>query len=275
MSVAGGLHHALEDAARHRCGAVQLFTKNASQWAARPLDPEAVRTFRETMARLGPFRSAAHDSYLINLASPDRALRERSRRAFIEEIERCELLGLEYLVFHPGAHMGAGEKAGIATAAAGVRQALRSSSGYRTVLLFENTAGQGTCLGGPLEHLTMLLDGAGGEPRAGVCLDTCHLWAAGHDYSTPERYAALRARIVTEIGAERVRWIHCNDAKSALGSRLDRHEHIGRGRIGSRALACFLRDPLWRSTPMVLETPKENEADRRNLAMLRRLSRMR
>jgi deoxyribonuclease-4 len=274
MSIAGGYHLALEEAARHRSGAVQLFTRNSNQWVARPISGEEVRRFRETDARLGPFEMAAHDSYLINLGSPDRALREKSRRAFVGEIERCELLGIPRLVFHPGAHTGAGERAGLKLVAGSVRAALRATRGFRTRVLFENTAGQGTVLGHRLEQLEQLLAETGEEDRVGVCLDTCHLFAAGYDFRDAETYGALRAEIERRIGLHRIGWFHLNDCKRELGSRVDRHTHIGRGRLGSRAFRFFLQDPAFRSTPMVLETPKEDGADRRNLALLRRLSRI-
>lgn len=274
MSVAGGLHRALEEAARHRSGAVQLFTKNSNQWVAKPLDDAAIRLFRETGDRLGPFEMAAHDSYLINLASPDDALRRKSIRAFIDEIERCEALGIPRLVFHPGAHMGAGEDAGLARVAASVREALRATAGCRTQALFESTAGQGTTLGHRLEHLERLLAEAGQPERTGVCLDTCHLFAAGYDFRTPALYAEFRAELARRVGLERVRWFHLNDCKKPLGSRVDRHTHIGEGEIGSKPFSYFLTDPAFRRVPMVLETPKEDEADKRNLARLRRLSRL-
>jgi deoxyribonuclease IV len=274
MSIAGGLHHALEDAARHRCGAVQLFTRNSNQWKAKPLEAASIAQYLETDARLGPFASAAHDSYLINLASPDATLRARSRRAFIDEVERCESLRIPRLVFHPGAHMGEGEAAGLKRVAEGMRETLRATAGFRARILVESTAGQGSGLGHRLEHLAELIDRCGGDSRVGVCLDTCHLFAAGYDFRTPEAYAALRAELARRIGLDRIGWFHLNDCVKDLGCRVDRHAHIGRGRIGSKPFGFFLRDPAFRGAPMVLETPKENDADRRNLALLRRLSRL-
>ena len=274
MSVAGGLHHALEEAARFRSGAVQVFTKNSNQWAAKPLDPEAIRLFQETDARLGPFEMAAHDSYLINLASPDVALRKRSLNAFKDEIERCEALAIPRLVFHPGSHMGEGESVGLRRVADSVREAIGATSGYRTRVLIENTAGQGTNLGHRLEHLRELLERIGSPERCGVCLDTCHLLAAGYDYRTPDGYAEVRAEIDRLVGLKRVGWFHVNDSKTDVASRVDRHTHIGKGHVGSAPFRFFLTDPAFRGVPMVLETPKEDEADRRNLALLRRLSRL-
>lgn len=274
MAVAGGLHRALEEAARHRSGAVQLFTKNSNQWAAKPLDETTIRLFREAGDRLGPFEMAAHDSYLINLASPDDVLRRKSIRAFVDEIERCEALGIPRLVFHPGAHMGEGEDVGLARVAASVREALRETAGCRTRVLFESTAGQGSTLGHRLEHLERLLREVETEHRTGVCLDTCHLFAAGYDFRTPELYGGFRDELARRVGLERVRWFHLNDCKKPLGSRVDRHTHIGAGEIGSKPFSYFLTDPAFRRVPMVLETPKEEDADKRNLARLRRLSRL-
>jgi deoxyribonuclease IV len=274
MSIAGGLHLALEEAARHRCGAVQLFTRNANQWAAKPLTSEVVRVFEETNARLGPFEMAAHDSYLINLGSPDSSLRARSLQAFIDEIERCEALSVPRLVFHPGAHMGEGEEAGLRRVGACLRQALLATSGCSTRLMIENTAGQGSSLGYSFLHLEQLLDLTSAPDRLGICLDTCHLLAAGHEFRDPTSYAALRQEISRRVGLDRVGWFHLNDSKVGLGRRVDRHTHIGRGEVGSRPFRFFLTDPVFRSVPMVLETPKEDEADRRNLSLLRRLSRI-
>ncbi len=274
MSIAGGLHRALEEAARLRCGAVQLFTKSANQWAAKPLTGDAIRKFRETDAALGPFQTAAHDSYLINLGSPDPTLYKRSVDAFTEEIERCEALSIPRLVFHPGSHMGAGEAAGLKRMAEAVRDSLRRTAGFRTRLLVENTAGQGTNLGHRIEHLAELLERIGEPGRTGVCIDTCHLFAAGYDFRTIDAFAALREELDTRIGLERIQWFHLNDCRADLGKRVDRHAHIGKGCIGSKPFAFFLKDPLFRQVPMILETPKEDGMDSRNLAHLRGLSRI-
>ena len=274
MSIAGGLHHALEAAARHRCGAVQLFTASPNQWKVKPLDGAAILQYRDTDARLGPFAAAVHDSYLINLASPERSLRTKSRRAFVDEVERCEALQIPRLVFHPGAHLGAGEAEGLRWVAEAMRETLSATSGSHTRLLVESTAGQGSGLGYRLEHLAELIDRCHGDARVGVCLDTCHLFAAGYDFRTIETYAGFREDLSRLIGLDRVGWFHLNDCMKELGCRVDRHAHIGRGRIGSKPFGFFLRDPAFRAVPMVLETPKEGDADRRNLALLRRLSRL-
>lgn len=272
MSIAGGLHLALEEAARHRSGAVQIFTKQSNQWAAKPLDDEAIRLFRETNDRLGPFEMAAHSSYLINLGSPDLALWQKSCEALRIELDRCEALGIPRLVFHPGAHMGAGEDAGLERVARALREAIAATPGYRTKLVIETTAGQGSCLGHKLEHVERLLEETAVSARTGVCLDTCHLLAAGYDYRTEEGYDGLRTELRTRIGLEQVVWFHLNDSKKDLSSRVDRHTHIGKGFVGTKPFAYLLHDPAFRGLPMVLETPKEDDADKKNLALLRRLA---
>ncbi len=274
MSVAGGLHLALEEAARHRSGAVQVFTKNSNQWNAKPLDDESIRLFKETNARLGPFEMAAHSSYLINLGTADDVLWKRSTDALVIELERCEALGIPRLVFHPGAHMGTGEAAGLARVVLAMREAIERTSGFRTRLVMESTAGQGSCLGHKLEHLEYLLQETGHGERLGLCLDTCHLLAAGYDYRHAEGYGAFREELVRRVGLDSIVWFHLNDSKKDLGSRVDRHTHIGDGFVGKKPFAFFLKDEVFRGVPMVLETPKEDEADKKNLATLRRLSRM-
>lgn len=274
MSIAGGLHLALEEAARHRSGAVQLFTKTSNQWAAKPLTDEAIRIFQETNARLGPFEMAAHSSYLLNFGTADDALWQRSIDAFVIELERCEALGIPRLVFHPGAHMGTGEPEGLRRVAIALRQAIARTAGFRTRLVIESTAGQGTCLGHKLEHLEFLLQESGDSGRLGICLDTCHLLAAGYDYRGAEGYAGFREQLRARLGLDSIVWFHLNDSKKDLGSRVDRHENIGDGHIGRKPFGFFLKDPVFRNVPMVLETPKEEEGDKRNLATLRRLSRL-
>jgi deoxyribonuclease-4 len=273
-SIAGGLHLALEEAARHRAGAVQIFSKTSGQWAAKPLTSEAIRQFHETRARLGPFETAVHDSYLINLGSPDPVLLEKSFRAFVHEIERCETLGIPRLVFHPGSHLGEGEAACLKRIASSMKKALRATRGFATRLLIENTAGQGSNVGYRLEHLEELLVRVGDPDRVRVCIDTCHLLAAGYDYRTEQGYADVRGELEQRVGLDRIDWFHLNDSKKECGSRVDRHEHIGKGFVGAAAIGRILRDPAFREVPAVLETPKIGQADRRNLALLRRLSRI-
>ena len=274
VSIAGGFHHALEAADGLGAGAAQIFTKPGSQWRAKPLDPGAVRRFHEVYAELGPFELAVHDSYLINLASVDPELRKKSIDAFLEEIERCEALGIPRLVFHPGSHLGRGEEAGLESIAEALRFCLDTTAGYQTRLLAENTAGQGSNLGFDLAHLQFLLDALGRPDRLRVCIDTCHLFAAGYEFRDEDAYAASKKELDRTIGIAAVDFFHLNDSKQPFASRKDRHENIGKGEIGAAPFGFFLRDPDFRSVPMIVETPIEGDGHKRDLTQLRRLSRM-
>lgn len=273
MSIAGGLHLALERGHALGCFAVQIFVKNQRQWAARPLGADEVRAFRAARRATGIPWVFAHASYLINLASPDAAAWARAVDVFTDELERAEALGLACVAIHPGSHLGTGVEAGLARVAAAVNETLRRTRGYRVRIALENTAGGGGTLGRTFGELGALLDRTGRARRVGVCLDTCHLFAAGYDLRTPEGYRAVVAECAEAVGLERVLAFHLNDAKAPLGSGLDRHENIGRGRLGLRPFGLLLNDPRFRAVPKVLETPKEPAptADLRNLAVLRRL----
>lgn len=273
MSIAGGLHLALERGHALGCFAVQIFVKNQRQWAARPLGADEVRAFRAARRATGIPWVFAHASYLINLASPDAAAWARAVDVFTDELERAEALGLACVAIHPGSHLGTGVESGLARVAAAVGETLRRTRGYRVRIALENTAGGGGTLGRTFGELGALLDRTGRARRVGVCLDTCHLFAAGYDLRTPEGYRAVVAECAEAVGLERVLAFHLNDAKASLGSGLDRHEHIGRGRLGLRPFGLLLNDPRFRAVPKVLETPKEPAptADLRNLAVLRRL----
>lgn len=275
VSIAGGLHLALERGRALGCGAVQIFLKNQRQWAARPLDPAEVRAFRAAR-RVAAIRPVfAHASYLINLAAPDPAAWRQAVDAFTDELERAEALGLRCVVIHPGSHLGTGSAAGRARASAAVGEALRRTRGYRVRIALENTAGAGGVLGRTFAELGALLDAAGRPRRLGVCVDTCHLFAAGYDIRTPAGYRAAVDECARVVGLSRVLAFHLNDARAPLGSGLDRHEHIGRGALGLPPFRLLLNDRRFRGVPKVLETPKEPEpiADLRNLATLRRLRR--
>jgi deoxyribonuclease IV len=273
MSIAGGLHLALERGRALGCFAVQIFVKNQRQWAARPLGDDEARTFRSARRSTGIPSVFAHASYLINLASPEPTAWARAVDAFADELERAEALGLACVAIHPGSHLGTGVEAGLARVAAAVRETLRRTRGYRVRIALENTAGGGGTLGRTFGELAALLDRTDRARRVGVCLDTCHLFAAGYDLRTPAGYGAAMAECERVVGVPRVLAFHLNDARAPLGSGLDRHEHIGRGRLGLGAFRMLLNDGRFRAVPKVLETPKEPEpaADRRNLAVLRRL----
>jgi deoxyribonuclease-4 len=275
MSIAGGHHKAVAAAVAAGCDALQVFTKNTNQWAAKPLTAEEVAAFREASAgaRLGAL--VAHNSYLINLGSPDDALWERSIQAMVVEVERAEALGIFELVFHPGSHTGAGEEAGIERVAAGVQAVLARTAGSAVWLDLESTAGQGNSLGCRLGQIGAILQRVGRPERLGVCLDTCHLFAAGYDFGSKSAYDTMMDELEDVVGVERVRVWHLNDSVKGLGSRVDRHAGIGRGRIGLEAFGHIVRDGRFREVPMVLETPKGEEDGRDldviNLELLRGL----
>jgi deoxyribonuclease-4 len=275
MSIAGGLSLALERGHALGCFAVQIFVKNQRQWAARPLGDDEVRAFRAARRATGIPWVFAHASYLVNLASPDPVAWARAVDVFTDELERAEALGLGCVAIHPGSHLGTGVEAGLARVAAAVGETLRRTRGYRVRIALENTAGGGGTLGRSFAELGALLDRTERARRVGVCLDTCHLFAAGYDVRTPAGYAAAMAECAHLVGIERVLAFHLNDARAPLGSGLDRHEHIGRGRMGLAPFRLLLADRRFRAVPKALETPKDPEpaADLRNLAVLRRLRR--
>jgi deoxyribonuclease-4 len=274
MSIAGGMPLAVERAVAVGSGALQVFVKSSNQWAARPFAPGEVEAFRRAAADAGIERHlVAHASYLVNLASTDDALWARSVEAFGVELDRCAALGIPSLVVHPGSPKDAGAEAGIARVAAALDRAYADPrrAGVRTLL--EITAGQGRVLGGRFEELGAIVAAASCEDRLGVCFDTCHAVAAGHDLGSEAACAATFDALDRAVGLSRLGAFHLNDSKGALGSRLDRHEHIGRGTVGLEAFRRILNDPRFRGLPMVLETPKGEDLaeDRENLAVLRGL----
>jgi deoxyribonuclease-4 len=252
---------------------VQIFLKNQRQWAARALAAEEIRAFHDARRATAIADVFAHGSYLINLASPGPEAWARAVDALTDELERAEALGLACVAIHPGSHLGTGVESGLARAAAAVRECVRRTPGYRVRIALENTAGGGGTLGRTFGELRALLERTDRAERVGVCLDTCHLFAAGYDLRTPMGYGAAVAECAATVGVERVLAFHLNDSRAPLGSGVDRHEHIGRGRLGVRPFRLLLNDRRFRGVPKVLETPKEPEpaADRRNLAVLRRL----
>jgi len=271
MSIAGGVHLAVERAGSAGCDALQVFTKSSNQWKAKPLSAADAALFREKQIEHGVSPAFAHNSYLINLASPDAALRTRSIAAFTEEIDRCDALGLPYLIAHPGAHMGAGEEAGIDRIAGALNEIFASRLPSRVRVLLETTAGMGSSVGHRFEHLREIIRRLDEPGRAGVCLDTCHVFAAGYDISTEKGYHAVMAECERVLGLQWIRAFHLNDSKKGLGCRLDRHEHIGKGGLGITAFWCLLNDPRFDGAPMVLETPKGDDVaeDKANLKALR------
>jgi len=276
MSVAGGLFRAFERIARVGGEALQIFTRNQRQWRVPEVSAEEAALFRDHWEKWGQGPVAVHDSYLINLASPDPEIEAKSIAAFAGEIRRADLLGIPFLITHPGSHMGTGLAAGVARFTANLDRAIDlAEAAARVTVLLETTAGQGTNLGSGFEELRDMLEGSRHGAALGVCFDTCHAFAAGYDLRTPESYARTMAEFARLIGLKRLRFFHLNDAMKGLGSRVDRHTHIGQGEIGDPGFALLLNDPRFRHHPMVLETPKGEELaeDVINLQRLRSLLR--
>ena len=271
MSIAGGLPQAIVRARAVNATALQVFVKSSNQWAARPFAPGEVEAFRKASREAGLDRhTLAHASYLINLASPDDALWEKSIAAFRVEMDRCDALGIPWLVVHPGAHVGSGVTSGIARVARALDLVLAQSERGVGVLL-ETTAGQGTTLGARFEELGEILDVAKHANRLGICFDTCHVLAAGYEIRTGSAYAETMAALDRVVGLSRLHGVHLNDSKGDLGCRRDRHEHIGKGKMGLEAFRLILTDPRFRDVSMVLETEKGDDLaeDRVNLGVLR------
>jgi deoxyribonuclease-4 len=275
MSIAGGMDRAVERALRVGSTALQVFCKSANQWRARPFAGGEVDSFRHAVREAGLERhTLAHSSYLINLASPDDRLWGRSIEALVEEVERCGDLGIPFLVLHPGSHVGSGESVGLARVSTALELAVDRANAPQVRVLLENTAGQGTNLGFRFEHLGALLRTCGRGERLGVCFDTCHAFAAGYDFRDAHSWQAMWREFDRCVGIDRLAAFHLNDSKGDLGSRLDRHEHIGKGKIGAAGFRMLVRETRFRDLPMVLETPKDDDLrqDRRNLAVLRELA---
>jgi deoxyribonuclease IV len=285
MSVAGGLPRAVERAVVHRCQALQIFAKNASQWAGRALPREEIREFRTKVKAARIEAVVSHASYLINLATAMPALRRQSMAAMGDELDRAEALGLLGVVLHPGCYTAGNEADGLELIAEGLLELLRARRRGRTMILLEHTAGQGTALGSTFEQLASIIAKMNGHRRVGVCLDTCHLLASGYDLCSPEGYTSTFAQFGRLVGFDRLKAFHLNDSKKPLGSRVDRHQHIGLGYIGLEPFRRIVNDRRFRDLPMLLETPKEegrsasrieiDRLDERNLETLRGLLRAR
>lgn len=274
MSIAGGHALAVDRATNFGMTALQIFTKNANQWTAKPIMPEAAETFKERLGGSNVSFVVAHDSYLINLASPDDANWEKSRNAFADELVRCQQLGVGSLVTHPGAHMGTGVDAGVTRVAEGLNRIFADLPDNGTTVLLETTAGQGSTLGRTFEELAGIIDQVEDKSRVAVCLDTCHIFAAGYDIRDEATYQATMQAFDDTIGLDRLRVFHLNDSKKGLGAHVDRHAHIGEGELGSEAFRLLLTDPRFADRPGVLETPKDDDelGDQRNMATLRELA---
>ena len=275
MSVAGGALTGIERALAVRARALQIFTKNANQLKGKPISDEEAAAFQAAWAASGLSPVVAHDSYLINLASPVPALRQQSIEALADELLRCKLLGVAFLVAHPGAHVGSGVLEGCDRAADSINEARALAPAPSVILLLETVAGQGTTLGRKFEELARMRAGVTRRDLVQFCLDTCHVHAAGYDLTTDRGYEETMREFDAILGLESLRVFHVNDSKNERGSHVDRHEHIGKGKIGVEAFARLMRDPRFTAVPKILETPKGADGvvmDRRNLALLRRLA---
>ncbi len=262
MSVAGGLPNAIARARLHRCESLQIFSKNASQWRARPLPREEIAEFRRAAAASGIFPIVAHASYLINIATPAPALRAQSIAALGEEIDRAEALGLLGVVLHPGARLDTPRGEALALVSAALSQVLKERPRGKTRILLEHTAGQGSTMGSSFEEIAAMLDGVKNGRRLGVCLDTCHLLASGYDLCTEEGYRATFDEFNARIGFDRLDLFHLNDSKRPCMSRVDRHEHIGKGCLGLEPFRRLLNDARFAHLPMLLETEKSESRER-------------
>ena len=282
MSVAGGVSQAVERAVVHGCEALQIFTKNANQWRAKPLDPVEIKSFRQRIEQTSISPVVSHASYLINLATTFPLLREQSIAAFIEEIDRAEALGLLGVVIHPGTCTAGPDDQALRLIADAIRVAFKARPRGRTMVLLEHTAGQGRTLGHRFEHLAAIIKHLRGSRRVGVCLDTCHLVASGYDITTESGYRDTFEQFDHVVGLDRLKVFHGNDSKRPCGSRVDRHEHIGQGCIGLAPFQRLLTDPRFSTLPILIETEKSHGAERRgaivadpldmkNLDTLRRL----
>ncbi len=276
MSIAGGYYKAVEAAREAGCDCVQVFTKNNNQWRAKAITPDEAERFRASLAELKIAAPLSHSSYLLNLASPDAELRKKSIAGFVVELERAEQLGIPFVVLHPGSFTTGSEQQGLSHVIKSLNKVHKQTPGIAARCLLENTAGQGSNLGWRFEQLATLIDGVDEPERLGVCFDTCHAFAAGYALATRDEYEATMRALDDTIGIERVKAIHLNDSKRELGSRVDRHEHIGRGELGLEPFRRLLNDARFQSVPMYLETPKDKDDagadwDVVNLATLRSL----
>lgn len=278
QSISGGLHRAVQRGQQAGCDAIQLFNKSSNQWRARELSDKDVEALLAAVEETGVAVACSHTSYLINLASPDPELYEKSCQALKEELSRCQRLRIPCLVHHPGAHVGAGVEAGISRVAAAVNRLFDELPDDEVVLCLESTAGQGSTLGRSFEELATIIAAVEDSRRVGVCLDTCHLFAAGFPLAPAAAYRETMQAFAEVVGLERLRIFHLNDSLTPFGSHKDRHEHIGQGQIGLPAFEQVVNDPALRSVPLILETPKADEVDDlgpdiENLKVLRGLMR--
>jgi deoxyribonuclease-4 len=275
MSIAGGVHCAVERAVSIGCTTMQMFVKNNNQWRGKELTANDIATYKKLLRESSVGPVVVHDAYLINLCSTNGDILRKSREALKDELNRCEMLDVEYLNFHPGSHLGAGEEDGIKRIAESLNLIHEQTAGYRVKSVMETTAGQGTAIGYRFEHLRRIIDLVEQPERMSVCVDTCHIFAAGYDIGTEQGYEQTFQEFDAIVGLDRLVAFHVNDAKRERGSRIDRHEHIGKGRIGKAGFRSLMNDERFERIPKILETPKgpEMKEDVKNLSVLRGLAR--
>ena len=273
-SIAGGLSNALSRGRLATCDRIQIFNKSNNQWKAKSLAPEEVDSYFDMIDETGISVACSHTSYLINIASPDSALNKKSYLSLKEEMERCEVLKIPNLVMHPGSHVGSGERKGLNRIARNINKLFRQLRDNNVTLCLEPTAGQGSNLGYSFEQLTSIIDQVDDQEHVGVCLDTCLIFAAGYEIRTKKDYRSTMDSFKDQIGFNKLKIIHVNDSKGDLGSRKDRHEHIGKGMIGKEGFRNLVCDRRFSKVPMILETHKEEDLkdDIKNLKVLRSLT---
>jgi deoxyribonuclease-4 len=271
VSVAGGVWNAFANGEEMGCETLQIFTKNANRWEAKELSLEEAKKFKAERKRTQISPVVAHDSYLINLASEDKELLKKSIAAFVDEVRRAELLGVDFLVTHMGAHLGSGQDKGLKRLAKSLDMVHRRIEGVKVKILLETTAGQGTTLGYRFEHISDVLGMVKDGRRLGVCFDTCHVFASGYDIRDEESYHKTMEEFDRVIGLRKLKVFHANDSKRELGSRVDRHEHIGKGLIGLEAFRLLVNDSRFQNHPLIIETPEAEKMNRMNLEVLRSL----
>jgi deoxyribonuclease IV len=273
MSIAGGVHTAVERGMQIGCTTIQMFVKNNNQWRGKPLTSTDVSTYKDLLSKssIGPV--VVHDTYLINLCAKDKTILRKSRAALKDELDRCELLGVPYLNFHPGAHVGRGEEEGIKRIAESLDIIHDQTKEYRVKSVIETTAGQGTAIGYRFEQIRSIIDAVEEKQRMAVCVDTCHVFAAGYDIAIERGYETTFEEFDAVIGLDRLVAFHVNDSKREFGSRVDRHEHIGKGKIGLAGFGFLMNDPRFRAIPKILETEKgpEMKEDIENMKVLKSL----
>lgn len=271
VSISGGIYKAPQRGKDIGCDAIQIFSKNQMQWTAKPLTTQEAEKFKKELVVNDIKDTVIHTSYLINIGSPDKEKLEKSRNALIDEFERARLLGIPYIVLHPGSHMGKGEELGLDIVAESINYIFDITKGNNTMLLLETTAGQGSNLGYKFEQIAYLIEKTKDKDRIGVCFDTCHIFAAGYDIRTKEAYEKTIREFDKIIGIPNLKAIHLNDSKNDIGTRKDRHEHIGKGYIGLSAFEFIVNDERFANIPMILETPGGEKYYRENLEILRSL----